>query len=191
MKLINILKEIKIRNVNKPSQYPKDKDWYVEVNRRNYDKVMNDLRNQGFRFTIDYYYIYETLTISFGTPSNNIMYISFSTITNEIDCDWESQLDNLESWANKIQVINEIKIRNANVDLQTVARNQAKELADSIDEPEDSTTYYPNQNEQFPELYDWLSGHWTEDLSIINKNGIKASFYISDYDDSITWEYFL
>jgi len=41
-----------------------------------------------------------------------------------------------------INILKEIKIKNVNVvDLEKIAKEQAKQLADSIDEPEDSTTY--------------------------------------------------
>ena len=96
-----------------------------------------------------------------------------------------------------INILKEIKIRNVNVyDLEKIAKEQAVQLANSIDEPEDSTTYsVPKESKQ--ELYDIIrskkylrEGH--NYLLVGDKNNTAVAFYIDDYNnDYITWEYFL
>jgi len=122
----NTLNEIKIRNANVPAQYPKDKDWYVEVNKDNYDKLMNDLKEQGFKFALGYNYIYGTLKNVFSeTIDEDKMYVAFNTTTNDIDYNWGFEVMNLND-TDKIQVINEIKIKNANIDPYSDPKQQRK-----------------------------------------------------------------
>lgn len=128
MEIPNTLNEIKIRNANIPSQYPKDKDWYVEVNKDNYTKVINDLKEQGFRFALGYNHIYGTLEIAFSEHAildEDKMYIAFNTTTNNIDYYWGFESDKLEN-TDGIQVINEIKIRNVNIDPYSDPKQQRK-----------------------------------------------------------------
>jgi len=87
---------------------------------------MNDLWNQGFRFAIGYNHIYGTLKNAFSEIiDEDKMYIAFNAIANHIDYYWSFDSVNLND-TYKIQVINEIKIKNANIDPYSDPKQQRK-----------------------------------------------------------------
>ena len=110
MKLINILKEIRIINVNKPTIYPKDKKWYTTINKDNYKHILDALANDKFAFVPD------NLRSKMGDQSFELedewlLVYDLESVGIEYIYDEEEFEDKYEKIENNL---NEIKIRNIN-----------------------------------------------------------------------------
>jgi len=106
MKLINILKEIKIRNINKQPHFPKDEKWYAIINNDDINSFINIAKQLG-------YDIADLPSVDYGA-TKLVWYNPKYDVVN-ID-NWKSINGNSLKRLNykKIDVLNEIKIRNVN-----------------------------------------------------------------------------
>jgi len=132
MKLINILKEIKINNVNNPKLvFPKNKKWYTTINKDNYKHIFDILANDKFAFVPDdlrskmgdqSFELEDEWLLVYNLKSVGIEYIYDEE---EFEDDYEKIVPQLKEI--KIRNINNLQI-NSNKDLCNFLNQNIKDL---------------------------------------------------------------
>jgi len=169
-KITSFINEIKIRNINKPTHFPKDVNWSIIVDKSNI-KVLQQLKNEGYQLP-DKEDTYDAI------ERKDKIYIAYDAESKHIDWDIDDwfvdggykQFEPIDP-----NILDEIKIRNANI-------NQ-------INLPKDKEWYTILDKDNVDQFIKWMDSTYTKDNTpdIIMRNIEKYGTTIAYNDLTTEW----